>query len=100
MKQPGVAELKARLSEYLKLVKSGHEVLIKERGMPIAKIVPLDAAERRSSRMERLIKAGLLIPAKGRMPRSLLHPRPASRQEEKMGESVLAALLEDREQGR
>ena len=41
-----VVELKARLSEYLRLVKAGHEVVVTERGVPVARVVPLDAAER------------------------------------------------------
>ncbi|MEW5934009.1 MAG: type II toxin-antitoxin system prevent-host-death family antitoxin [Bacillota bacterium] len=35
-----IAELKARLSEYLKIVKSGTEVVVTERGNPIARIIP------------------------------------------------------------
>jgi prevent-host-death family protein len=36
----GVAELKARLSEYLRAVKRGGEVTIYDRDQPIARIVP------------------------------------------------------------
>jgi prevent-host-death family protein len=39
MKIVGVAEAKAKLSEYLAMVKEGDEVLITERGRPVAKIV-------------------------------------------------------------
>jgi prevent-host-death family protein len=39
-KKTGVAELKARLSEYLRSVKKGHEVTIYDRDQPIARIVP------------------------------------------------------------
>ena len=42
MKKAGLAELKARLATYLKRVKAGDEVLITERGQPVAKLVPLD----------------------------------------------------------
>jgi prevent-host-death family protein len=35
-----VAELKARLSEYLRRVRRGHEVTVLDRETPIARIVP------------------------------------------------------------
>jgi prevent-host-death family protein len=41
MKTAAVSELKASLSEYLGQVKAGEEVLITDRGKPIARIVPL-----------------------------------------------------------
>jgi prevent-host-death family protein len=41
-KKAKVAELKARLSEYLRAVRNGHEVTIYDRETPIARIVPLD----------------------------------------------------------
>jgi prevent-host-death family protein len=43
-KAVGVAELKARLSEYLRAVKKGHELVIADRDQPIARIVPYVAA--------------------------------------------------------
>jgi prevent-host-death family protein len=97
MKTVGVAELKARLTTYLKRVKSGDEVLITERGEPVAKLVPLTVAERRGTRWERLAKAGLLRLGRGRVPKSCLTP-PEGPQE--IGEAVLAALLSEREDGR
>ncbi len=41
MKHAAVAKLKATLSEYLARVKAGEEVIVTERGKPIARIVPL-----------------------------------------------------------
>jgi len=41
MKSATVSKLKATLSEYLARVKAGEEVLVTERGIPIAKIIPL-----------------------------------------------------------
>jgi len=92
-----VAELKARLTSYLKRVKSGDEVLITERGEPIAKLVPLDTAEKRGTRRERLAKAGLLRLGSGPVPRSSLSA-PEGPQE--IGKAVLTALLSERQEGR
>ena len=93
----GVAELKARLSRYLERVKAGQEILVTDRGEPVARIVPIVAKERRGSRRDRLIRAGLLIGGRGRVPRSLLHP-PAGKAAQ--GRAVLDALLEERREGR
>ncbi|MEO8619869.1 MAG: type II toxin-antitoxin system prevent-host-death family antitoxin [bacterium] len=40
MKAVGVAELKARLSEYLRAVRKGHDLTIMDRDQPIARVVP------------------------------------------------------------
>jgi prevent-host-death family protein len=41
MKAVRVAELKARLSEYLRMVRRGHTVTVLDRQTPIARIVPV-----------------------------------------------------------
>lgn len=45
MSKIGVAELKARLSEYLRIARKGGEVTVMDRDQPIARIVPYDAAQ-------------------------------------------------------
>ncbi len=42
-----IAELKSKLSEYLRSVRSGNEVVIKDRETPIARIVPYQKRPRR-----------------------------------------------------
>ncbi|MGE5851159.1 MAG: type II toxin-antitoxin system Phd/YefM family antitoxin [Candidatus Methylomirabilota bacterium] len=96
MKTTGVAELKARLSRYLERVKGGQEVLITERGLPVAKLVPLHVMERRASRRHRLARAGLLHLGAGRVRAALLRPPRGPR----VGGGVLKALLAEREEGR
>lgn len=44
MKTVGVADLKARLSEYLRAVRKGHELTILDRNQPIARVVPFVAS--------------------------------------------------------
>lgn len=41
MKQVGIAELKSRLSEFLRAVRDGDTVTILDRNKPVAKIVPI-----------------------------------------------------------
>jgi prevent-host-death family protein len=42
MERADVAQLKARLSDYLARVQHGEEVLVLQRGKPIARIIPID----------------------------------------------------------
>jgi len=44
MKPVGVAELKARLSEYLRAVRKGHDLTIMDRDQPIARVIPYAAS--------------------------------------------------------
>ena len=91
-KTASVAEFKARMSEYLRLVKGGGEVLVTERGVPIVRVTPLEAAERKSTRRLRLARAGQIKPGRGRMPKVLQAPPPG----ERVGTAVLEALLAER----
>jgi prevent-host-death family protein len=93
----GVAELKASLSEFLARVKGGEEVVITERGRPIARLVPLVGAASHDARIARLVAMGRL-----RLPQEPLDveaflalPWP----EDPHG-AVLAALLAEREEER
>jgi prevent-host-death family protein len=93
----GIAELKASLSEYLARVKAGEEVVITERGRPIARILPLTGVASYGARIAELIGKGKLHPAEEPMDvESFLElPWP----EDPRG-SLLAALLAEREEGR
>ncbi len=95
MKPVGVAKLKAHLSRYLGHVMNGQEVIVTERGLPVAKIVPL-RAEWLDSRRERLARPGLLQLGSGRISPMLLKPPKGPRR----GFGVLKALLEERAEGR
>ena len=92
----GIAKLKASLSESLARVKAGEEIIITERGTPIARIQRLAGIGTFTPHMERLIAQGRVRPPS----------RPidverflAGRPEDPTG-AVLAALLAEREEGR
>lgn len=87
-----VVQFKARMSEYLRLVKGGGEVLVTERGVPIARVTPLDEAERKSTRRLRLARAGLIKTGRGRVPKLLQAPPTGASD----GAGVLGALLAER----
>jgi prevent-host-death family protein len=94
MRTTGVAQLKAHLSRYLAHVKGGQEVVVTERGRPVAKLVPVRADG--GSRRERLIRAGVLLPGRGRIRPSLLRPLKGP----PLGDAVVRELLAEREEGR
>lgn len=96
MNSVGLAELRERLSAYLKKVKSGQEVLITERGVPIARLAPLKGGRGGDSRRDKLAKEGLLHKGRGRVRRSLRSPPQGAA----VGESILEALLSERDEGR
>lgn len=87
-----IVQLKARLSEYMARVKAGNEVVVTERGVPVARIVPLDAADRLKTRRQRLARAGLLRLGRGRL-RKDLQVAPTGVHS---GSEVLDALLAER----
>ena len=58
-KEVGVRELKARLSEYLRDVKSGRTVIVTEHGRPVARLVPEPTSLR--DRMLALARAGEIV---------------------------------------
>jgi len=89
----GVAQLKAKLSEYLARVRAGEEVLITEHGRPVAKIVAAGSADERLDELER---QGILRRGKGTIPDDFFDlPRPSDPEG-----SVRAALIEERREGR
>jgi prevent-host-death family protein len=45
MKSVKIAELKDKLSEHLRAVQAGEEVIVTDRNRPIARIVPVESAE-------------------------------------------------------
>jgi prevent-host-death family protein len=96
----GIAELKARLSEYLLRVKAGEEVLVTDRGKPVARLVPVgaeggleDEAER--ARLRAMEKEGLIRLGSGGLPEGFFEKeRPAD-----PGGLLRRAVLEEREEG-
>jgi prevent-host-death family protein len=66
MKTAAVAELKAHLSRYLRRVKAGEEILITDRNIPVARIVPVAAAA--DERLRALERQGLIKTGTGTLP--------------------------------
>ena len=96
MKTAAIADLKARLSDYLNQVKSGTEVLVTDRGKPVARIIPVSGKTRTRGALQKMEKQGLIKLGSGRLP-SDFWTRPRAKDPQGL---VLQALLEERDQGR
>ena len=95
MQKTSVANLKARLSEFLAAVRRGEDVIITDRGQPIARLTALDQSEGMDARVAELVRAGVIRPPRQRLPKDFrTQPRGAD-----VGGSVLRALLDEREAG-
>jgi prevent-host-death family protein len=66
----GIRELRADLSRWLKRVQRGEEILVTDRGTPIARIVSANGR----SKLDELIAAGLVTPAPNTGPRKAPTP--------------------------
>src|SRR3990172_12267413 len=57
-----IATLKARLSEYLDAVKAGEEILVTDRGRPVARLTPIGGRARAETRTAELVRTGTVRP--------------------------------------
>lgn len=76
MRTAKISELKAKLSAHLRYVKNGEEVLILDRNIPIARLVPAAATDDDDERMRRLIARGVVTPPKTPRPEGYALPEP------------------------
>ncbi len=97
MKSVNVAELKNRLSHYLRLVRRGQPILVRDRDRVIARIEPAGGsgveADDDAGRLADLEARGIIRRGHGKISRELLARRPT------VEADVVGALLRDREEG-
>lgn len=91
-----VAELKNRLSKYLTFVKAGEEIIIRDRNLPVAKLVPFSTEE--ASQEELLLVAA----GKMRLPKSSVNLRDLLKipTGKVSGRAGIQAVLDEREETR
>jgi prevent-host-death family protein len=98
MKAVNVAELKNRLSHYLRMVRRGEPILVRDRDRVIARIEPAGdqarAAGDEAAQLTELEARGVIRRGRGRITPDLLARRP------KVRADVVATLLREREEGR
>ena len=98
MVRAGIAELKSRLSRFLKITRAGEDVIITDRGRPVARLVPLDERSTDlSAHLQEMERRGEVRIGTGTalvMAEDL--PLPAV----KSGFSAVQALVDERREGR
>jgi antitoxin (DNA-binding transcriptional repressor) of toxin-antitoxin stability system len=99
MAKAKIGELRNGLSRYLSRVKAGETITVYDRDTPIAEIVPLRPKKRSrksdQEHLDSLERRGIIRRGLPPDPEWLKRWRPVKIE----GESVLAALLEERESG-
>lgn len=95
MKRATISQTKNQLSALLELVRRGEEVLVLDRDVPVARIVPVEAASTADDvRLADLERRGIIRRAGKRAQRKLPPPL------EIAGADVVEALLRDRSEAR
>jgi prevent-host-death family protein len=90
-----IAELKNKLSAYLAEVRRGEEVLIRDRKLPIAKIVPLDRSATLDTEEARLAAEGKLRLAERPLSASFWRTRAPKVRQRVVLEAIRAEREED-----
>lgn len=98
MRSVNIAELKNRLSAYLQQVRAGEEIVIRDRNLPIAKIVPLDTTDVAAEELALVASGQLVLPSKKFNERAFWaigaeHPVSAE-----IAQSLADAVSEDRQE--
>lgn len=97
MRRVSVTEAKNGLSAVLAAVTGGEDVIIEDRGRPIARLEAIGRAyPDPEGRVERLVRAGTLDPPRGTSLSSLIETPPPPGDDA----DVVGALLEERADGR
>jgi prevent-host-death family protein len=98
MKRASVSEAKSNLSALIHGVQDGTPVLIVDRGLPVARLEPVQGIEALDDdRLARLVRQGVVRPARGPAPKQVVATKPPSA---RRGASGVRALLDERREGR
>jgi prevent-host-death family protein len=96
MRSVNVAELKNQLSKYLTFAKSGEEIVIRDRNLPVAKLIPFSAEDASDEELLLVATGRMRLPKEsGDLEKLLKAPSGGT-----MDREVTRALLEEREQSR
>ena len=92
MKTISISDLKSGLSGVLRVVRLGREVIVTDRGRPVARLVPIEPAP---GDVQALVEAGLVREGRRALPKTFLdRPRPSD-----PDGSLRAAVMDEREAG-
>lgn len=80
MDEVGIRELKAKLSSYIDRAKNGETIVVTERGIPVARLIPATA----SDAIARGIREGWIRPGNGAPPQEIRRRFKATRTVQEM----------------
>ena len=96
MRSVNVAELKNRLSTYLAYARNGEVIVIRDRNLPVARLIPFTAEDSAEEDLMLAASGAMRLPAKpldlhrlSKMPRAVVR-----------GSAAIQAILDDREEDR
>lgn len=90
-----IGRLKARLSEYIRRVRAGEQMVVTDRGRPVARLLGLEGSPALEGRVAELVEAGLARGPVEHLPTTFLD---STRPPDPDGRS-LEAVLEERAEG-
>lgn len=99
MKKASITEAKNQLSALLDKVRNGETVVITDRDRPVARLEPVGIDDHMDpeGRLAHLERSGIIRRASIKPPKTILDKRPP---ETNAGESILTALLAERDEAR
>jgi prevent-host-death family protein len=99
MKKASITEAKNNLSALIDGLKNGSPVLIVDRGRPVARLEPVTTGREpdHEGRLSRLIREGIVRPARAPASRALVAERPPRA---KRGASGVRVLIRERRESR
>lgn len=95
MRSVNIAELKNQLSKYLGFAKDGEEIIIRDRNLPVARLVPFTAEEAGQEELLLVAAGRMRMPRKSIEVNKLLKIRTGK----VAGREAVKALLEERAEG-
>ena len=98
MRSVNVAELKNRLSAYLHRVRAGEELLIRDRNLPIAKIVPLDIDDVEADEYSLVASGQMTLPKKPFRDERFWSIVGPARPNHKLKKAIAQAIIAEREE--
>ena len=98
MRTVNIAELKNRLSAYLQQVRAGEEIVIRDRNLPIAKLIPLPATEASADELALVANGELVLPSQRFDEKAFWSIGADVLRHEDLSEAAARAVSADREQ--
>lgn len=97
MKTVNIAELKNKLSTYVKFARNGEEVVIRDRNLPVAKLVPFESGNASEEDLRLVAEGKMRLPERPLSDLEGIWKTPPTRKLK--GRKAIEALLADRDEG-